>query len=70
LEHKVRGGDSTVSRLPSVNTIEAEVAHFAECIRDERRPMQTQAEGTDVLKVILGAYRSAAEGRVVSLADL
>jgi len=70
LEHKVRGGDSTISRLPAVNTIEAEVAHFVDCVRDGHRPMQTQDEGTDVLKVILGAYRSAAEGRVVSLADL
>jgi len=70
LERKIRGGDSITSRFPAVDTFEAEVAHFVECIRDGIRPIQTERDGTNVLKVILGAYRSAAEGRVVSLSEL
>jgi predicted dehydrogenase len=70
LERKIRGGDSITSRFAPIDTIEAEVAHFVECIREGRRPVQTQRDGTSVLKVILAAYRSAAEGRIVSLSEL
>ncbi|HLI01273.1 MAG TPA: Gfo/Idh/MocA family oxidoreductase [Acidimicrobiales bacterium] len=70
LERKIRGGDSIVSRLPTRDTFEAEVKDFAECIRDGRRPLHTHIEGTEVLRVILGAYRSAAERRIVALDEL
>lgn len=70
LERKQRGGDRIVSRLPSRDVFQAEVTHFAECIRDGRRPLHTHVEGTEVLRVILGAYRSAAERRFVALDEL
>ena len=42
---------------------------FIRCLREGRRPLNNETEGIEVLKVILGAYASADEGRIVSLAD-
>jgi predicted dehydrogenase len=50
--------------------ITLEVIDFVSCLRTGRRPLNTEVEGITVLKVILAAYASAAEGRIVALADL
>jgi predicted dehydrogenase len=57
---KRRGeAEPTVVALEPVHEFAAEVAHFADCLREGRRPIQTHVEGIDVLGVILAAYESA-----------
>jgi predicted dehydrogenase len=51
-------------------TITLEVIDFVACLRDGRRPLNTELEGIAVLKVILAAYASAEGGRIVALTDL
>ena len=55
LFYKVRGGKQETIELPGVNTFDAEIADFIICLRDKRRPINTEAEGINVLKIILGA---------------
>jgi predicted dehydrogenase len=70
LWHKELGGDTTTVEFPEVNAFAAEIADFVACVRDGKRPVNTEAEGLNVLRMILGAYRSAEEKRIVTLADL
>jgi predicted dehydrogenase len=70
LHVKKRGEDDTATELPQVQTIPAAVEAFVECVREGTRPINTEAEGIDVLKVILAAYKSAEERRVVALSEL
>jgi predicted dehydrogenase len=51
-------------------TYALEVIDFVSCLRTRRRPLNTEVEGIEVLKVILAAYASAEQGRIVALADL
>ena len=71
LFHRRRGGDTVrlVEPADDVETIELAVLDFIRCLREGRRPLNNETEGIEVLKVILGAYASADEGRIVSLAD-
>jgi len=61
---------TTTLDFPAVDTFAAEIADFAACITEKRRPINTEEEGINVLKVILGAYKSTADKSIVSLADL
>ena len=71
LFHRRRGGDTVhlVDPGEEVPTIQLAVVDFIRCLREGSRPINTEVEGIEVLKVILGAYASADEGRIVSLAD-
>lgn len=44
-----------------------EMAHFVECVRDDRPPLVTGEDGRAVLEVIFAAYESARTGRKVAL---
>lgn len=70
LELKKRGGDRIISQPPSADVFEAEIRDFAECLSSGRRPVHTQVEGTEVLRVILASYRSVDERRIISLDEL
>lgn len=70
LHHRTGQGAAVVTEYPQVDTTAAEIADFAACIREQRRPIHTEVEGTDVLEVILAAYRSAETRQVVALAEL
>ncbi|MGV2982733.1 Gfo/Idh/MocA family protein [Microbacterium sp. AGC85] len=59
LVSRVRGEEPVTVAFEPVHEFAAEVAHFAECLREGRRPIQTHVEGIDVLGVILAAYESA-----------
>lgn len=62
-----RSGEVTTTYdFRNVGLFDAEVADFVDCISTGRRPLNTEEEGIHVLKVILGAYTSAKEGRIVS----
>src|SRR6266540_327798 len=59
---KPRGGQQAVAQEagPSEpDTYALEVVDFIACLRENRRPLNTEVEGVNVLKVILGAYASA-----------
>ena len=68
---QIFGSDNTLYFLPRgysepakrtfapVETFEAEIGHFADCLREGRRPIHGVAEGRAVLELILAASRSA-----------
>jgi len=72
LHHQPRGGDIVTERFAEAepHTIALEVVDFVACLREGRRPINTEVEGIAVLKVILAAYASADQKRIVSLEDL
>ncbi len=54
-------------KLPEVNAFIAEIVDFITCLRERRPPLQSEVHGIDVVKVILAAYRSQDEKRVIEL---
>jgi predicted dehydrogenase len=73
LFHKPRGGEVVQLVDPpaqKIETIGLSVLDFVACLREGRRPIHTEVEGINVLKVILGAYASAEQGRTISLKEL
>jgi len=54
-------------QFEGVDTFAAEVEHFADVLAAGKRPVQSLPEATNVLKVILAAYRSVEEMRVVAV---
>lgn len=72
LYYKPRGGDQImVSRSETdPDTFALEIADFISCLREGRRPLNTEVDGVKVLKVILAAYASADRGAIVELKDL
>lgn len=67
LHYRLLDSAEVVIPLPEVNTYSREIAHFVECLREHQRPLQTEADGIAVLRVILGAYQSDAEQRTIAL---
>lgn len=53
--------------LPQANGHHAEVAHFVECLRSGVKPDGGPEQGLAVMRIIDGLYRSAAEGREVTV---
>ena len=73
LRLRPRGGRTRVVASyppPKPHTVALGVLDFVACLREGRRPINTEVEGIQVLKVILAAYASAERGRIVALADL
>jgi predicted dehydrogenase len=66
-------GTTTTTRFPPEDpftaSYDAEVVDFVRCLEEGDRPVHTAAEGTRVLEVILAAYTSARERRVVAVAE-
>lgn len=69
LHYRLLGEEPVAISFETVNTFSAEIADFVACLRERRRPIQTEADGIAVLKVILGAYQSQAEKRIVPLGE-
>ena len=44
-----------------------EMAHFIECVRDDRDPIVTGKDGRAVLEIVMAAYASAGQGRKIML---
>jgi predicted dehydrogenase len=55
---------------PKPHTIALGVVDFIACLREGRRPLNTEVEGIAVLKVILAAYASVERKQIVALRDL
>jgi myo-inositol 2-dehydrogenase/D-chiro-inositol 1-dehydrogenase len=45
----------------------AEMRHFVDCVREDRKPLCTGEDGRAVLEALFAAYASAAEGRRIEL---
>ncbi|MGF3056343.1 Gfo/Idh/MocA family protein [Microbacterium sp. YY-01] len=69
LVFRIRGSEPVVHSFDEVHEFAAEIEHFATSIRNRSRPIQTHEEGIDVLGVILAAYRSATDGRIVPVGE-
>jgi predicted dehydrogenase len=70
LFYKPTGGATTVVQEADAqepDTYAMEVVDFIACLREGRRPLNTEVEGVKVLKVILGAYESAERGAIAHL---
>jgi predicted dehydrogenase len=60
LYHLPKGATEPTKRtFDAVDTFEAEIAHFADCLREGRRPIHSVEEGRAVLELILNASKSA-----------
>ena len=56
--------------FPAVDTYVAEIEHFADCLHTGRRPLQTNVEATEALRLILAAYQAVETRQIVELASL
>nr|BBH89948.1 dehydrogenase [Thermosporothrix sp. COM3] len=54
-------------KQPTISTFDAEIADFVDCLKENRRPINNEEDGINVLKIILGAYRSAKEKRTIEI---
>jgi predicted dehydrogenase len=73
LRLKPRGGRTAIVAKyppPKPHTVALGVVDFIACLREGRRPINTEVEGIAVLKVILAAYASAERRQIVALRDL
>ncbi len=59
-----RGGGSETLAFDQIDPFVAEIGHFADCLRNGRRPLHTEREGIEVLGIILAAYEGARTGSV------
>jgi hypothetical protein len=55
---------------PKPHTVALAVIDFIGRLRERRRPINTEVEGIQVLKVILAAYASVDRNQIVTLRDL
>ena len=53
-----------------VDSYHEEVEHFADCIINKTEPLISGEEGYEALKIVVAAYKSAEEGRIIALAEL
>lgn len=67
LFHQPIGWQPASLDLPPTPNFKAEIAHFVQCVETGRRPLHTNVEGTQVLKLILGAYESIGNNSIVTL---
>jgi myo-inositol 2-dehydrogenase/D-chiro-inositol 1-dehydrogenase len=44
-----------------------EMAHFVDCVKDDKQPIVTGEDGRAVMEIILAAYASAGQGRKIQL---
>ena len=73
LYFKARGGQPELiqdSGPTPADTYALEVVDFVACLHEGRRPLNTEVEGVNVLKLILAAYASAERGQIVEMKNL
>jgi predicted dehydrogenase len=54
-----RGSNSENYEFSAVDSYALEIGYFAECLRSGTRPLHTEKEGVEVLRLILAAYEGA-----------
>jgi predicted dehydrogenase len=73
LHHRQSGGQPEVvfdAGPEKADTYALECVDFVACLREGRRPLNTEVEGIKVLEIILGAYASAEGKRIAELEHL
>jgi predicted dehydrogenase len=73
LFHRRRGGEAEIvleSDGSKPDTYALEVVDFVACLREGRRPLNSEVEGIKVLEIILGAYASARGKNIAELEHL
>ncbi|GCE26256.1 dehydrogenase [Dictyobacter alpinus] len=70
LSYKIRGSEEQKITFEGVDTFAEEIKDFVTCLQEGRRPVNTEVEGINVLKVILGAYKSVEDKRTITLSEL
>lgn len=58
---------ATFDGWTGLDTFAAEIAHFVDAIVNDYEPLHSVTEATETLRVILGAYESVREDRIVTL---
>ena len=61
----VHSGEVWIPRLPAVEPLRAECAHFLECVRTGREPLTGARSGLDVVRVLEAASAALASGLTV-----
>jgi predicted dehydrogenase len=54
-----RGSNSEIYEFSAVDTYAVEIGQFADCLHSGTRPLHTEKEGVEVLRLILAAYEGA-----------
>lgn len=62
-------GRQEVETLPASNHFRLEIEHFADCVLNGREPALSLDDARDNCRTIIAALRSAAEGKLVRLAE-
>jgi predicted dehydrogenase len=62
-EYIARSGDATSPRIPNVEPLRVECAHFVECVRTGATPRSDGTAGLRVVRVLEGLQRSLDESR-------
>jgi glucose-fructose oxidoreductase len=66
----VRGGRREEQRFDPIDAVAAELAHFAGCILRDAAPEPSGIEGLQDVRIVEAIYRSARDGRPVTLPRL
>lgn len=53
--------------IEHIDTFNAEIQHFAECIRDNKEPLVTGEDGLKATEIRLAAYESAKKGKAIRM---
>ncbi len=67
LHYKLHKGEAQTIQFAVPNTFVAEIEDFIDRLHEHKRPLHTEAEGIEVLRLILGAYAAHEEKRIVTL---
>lgn len=70
VSYRLRDGKEESFSFDPVETIPAEIAHFAHCLETGERPPHTEKEGIEVLGMILAAYESAANKTIAPVLNV
>jgi predicted dehydrogenase len=66
LHYKIYGSEPQTIQFDVDNTFVYEIADFVERLSQHQRPIHTEIEGIEVLQIILGAYESQEQKRIVT----
>jgi len=64
---RLEGDKHRVVPLERANSHALAIAHFVECVREDRQPMVNAVEGAKTVAVCLAAIRSAREGKPITV---
>lgn len=66
LHYKIYGGEPQTIPFNVGNTFVYEIEDFVDRLSEHKRPIHTEIEGIEVLQIILGAYQSEEQKRIIS----